>query len=42
MTFKELQQVLLKVADGYGEAHEIDIDQDFALLKLYECGRSQP
>ncbi len=36
MTFKELQQALLKVAEGYGKAHGIDIDQDFALLKLYE------
>jgi NTP pyrophosphatase (non-canonical NTP hydrolase) len=36
MTFEELQKGIIKVAERYGERYEIPIDQDFALLKLYE------
>lgn len=36
MTFDEIQNGILNVAKVYGERFNIDIDQDFAILKLYE------
>ena len=36
MTFEELQKGILKVAELYGERFGVTIDQDFALLKLFE------
>jgi NTP pyrophosphatase (non-canonical NTP hydrolase) len=36
MTFEEMQKGILKVAELYGERFGVTIDQDFALLKLYE------
>ena len=36
MTFKEIQNGILEVARVYGEKFNIKIDQDFAILKLYE------
>jgi NTP pyrophosphatase (non-canonical NTP hydrolase) len=36
MTFQEMQKGVLAVADKYGKRFGIIIDQDFALLKLYE------
>jgi len=36
MEFKELQEKMLKTADKYGERYNININEDFALLKLYE------
>jgi NTP pyrophosphatase (non-canonical NTP hydrolase) len=36
MTFQEMQKGVLAVADTYGKLFRITIDQDFALLKLYE------
>ena len=36
MTFQEIQKGVLAVADNYGKRFGITIDQDFALLKLYE------
>ena len=36
MTFEDLQKGVLKVADQYGKEFNVAIDQDFALLKLYE------
>ncbi len=36
MDFKLLQERIVKNADGYGKHHGIKIDEDFALLKLYE------
>ena len=36
MDFKELQQKIVKNALGYGQEFNIKIDEDFALLKLYE------
>lgn len=36
MDFKELQEKMLKTAEKYGKTYNINIDEDFALLKLYE------
>ncbi len=36
MTFDEMQNGILGVAKVYGERFNINIDQDFAILKLYE------
>ena len=36
MTFDEIQNGILKVAKVYGERFKVNIDQDFAILKLYE------
>jgi NTP pyrophosphatase (non-canonical NTP hydrolase) len=36
MTFQEMQKGVLSVADTYAKRFGITIDQDFALLKLYE------
>jgi NTP pyrophosphatase (non-canonical NTP hydrolase) len=36
MTFQEMQKGVLTVADTYSKRFGITIDQDFALLKLYE------
>lgn len=36
MDFKELQQVIIKNALDYGERHDITIDANFALTKLFE------
>lgn len=36
MEFKELQEKMLKTAEKYGERYNININEDFALLKLYE------
>lgn len=36
MDFKDLQKAILKTAADYGKEYNIDIDEDFALLKLYE------
>ncbi|MEW6185220.1 MAG: hypothetical protein AB1585_05710 [Thermodesulfobacteriota bacterium] len=36
MTFQEMQKGVLAVADTYGKHFGITMDQDFALLKLYE------
>lgn len=36
MDFKELQQKIVKNALEYGQEFNIKIDEDFALLKLYE------
>ena len=36
MTFNEMRDSILKVARVYGERININIDQDFAILKLYE------
>lgn len=34
--FKELQQKVVKNALAYGERHELQIDKDFAVIKLFE------
>ena len=36
MEFKELQKKMINTAKRYGEEYNIKIDEDFALLKLYE------
>lgn len=36
MDFKELQQKVVKNALEYGERHNLKIDEDFALIKLFE------
>lgn len=36
MTFDEMQNGILEVAKIYGKRFDVDIDQDFAILKLYE------
>jgi NTP pyrophosphatase (non-canonical NTP hydrolase) len=36
MTFEELQNGILRVAKHYSQRYEVEIDQDFALLKLNE------
>jgi len=36
MTFKELQSKIIQNAEKYGENYDVDIDEDWALLKLYE------
>ncbi len=36
MTFQEMQKGVLEVAEKYGERFGITIDQDFAIMKLYE------
>jgi NTP pyrophosphatase (non-canonical NTP hydrolase) len=36
MDFKELQKKVVENAIKYGEKYNIKIDEDFALLKLYE------
>lgn len=36
MDFKELQEKVVKNAINYGKHYNINIDEDFALLKLYE------
>lgn len=36
MEFKELQQKIIKNAENYGKDFNVKIDEDFALLKLYE------
>ena len=36
MEFKELQNKAVQNAFTYGKKYNIDIDKDFALLKLYE------
>jgi NTP pyrophosphatase (non-canonical NTP hydrolase) len=36
MTFDEMQKGILEVAKIYGERFNVNIDQDFAILKLYE------
>ncbi len=36
MDFKELQKIIVKNALEYGKRHNIQIDADFALTKLFE------
>lgn len=36
MDFKELQQKVIKSVLAYGERHNLKIDEDFALIKLFE------
>ena len=36
MEFKELQRAVVKNAMDYGKRFNVKIDEDFALLKLYE------
>ena len=36
MEFKEIQSKVVQNAFQYGEKYGIDIDEDFALIKLYE------
>ena len=36
MDFKELQQKIVKNALEYGERHNVKIDEEFALIKLFE------
>ncbi|TAN57243.1 hypothetical protein EPN15_05005 [Patescibacteria group bacterium] len=36
MNFKEIQQKVIKTALDYGERHEVRIDKDFAVIKLFE------
>lgn len=36
MEFKEIQQKIIKTADDYSKEYNVKIDEDFALLKLYE------
>ena len=36
MDFKELQQKVVSNALSYGERHNIKIDQEYALIKLFE------
>ena len=36
MDFKEIQAGVIANADRYSKKHEVIIDKDFALLKLYE------
>ncbi|KKP43448.1 MAG: hypothetical protein UR31_C0006G0017 [Parcubacteria group bacterium GW2011_GWA2_33_14] len=36
MEFKEIEKKVVENALSYGKKYNIDIDEDFALLKLYE------
>ena len=36
MEFKEIQEKVVENAIAYGKKYNIEIDEDFALLKLYE------
>lgn len=36
MEFKDLQDAVVKNGENYGQRYNIKIDEDFALLKLYE------
>ena len=36
MDFKELQQKVVKTALDYGIRHDLQIDKDFAIIKLFE------
>jgi len=36
MTFEEMQSGILKVAETYSERFNVEIDHDFAVLKLFE------
>ena len=36
MTFEEIQSGILKVAETYSERYNVEIDLDFAVLKLFE------
>jgi hypothetical protein len=36
MEFKELQEKIVANAISYGKRYNVEIDEDFALLKLYE------
>ena len=36
MEFKELQEKIITNAESYGKKYGVKIDEDFALLKLYE------
>ena len=36
MEFKELQEKVFRNALDYGQRYNVEIDEDFALLKLYE------
>ena len=36
MDFRELQQKVIKNALEYGERHDVKIDDEFALIKLFE------
>jgi hypothetical protein len=36
MDFKELQRKVIKNALEYGERHNVKIDEEFALIKLFE------
>lgn len=36
MEFKELQEKIIKNGFEYGQRHNIKIDEDFALIKLFE------
>lgn len=36
MDFKELQKMVVENAINYGKKYNVQIDEDFALLKLYE------
>ena len=36
MEFRELQSTIMHVIEQYGKNYKIAIDEDFALLKLYE------
>lgn len=36
MDFKKLQKKIIENAENYGKKYNVKIDEDFALLKLYE------
>jgi NTP pyrophosphatase (non-canonical NTP hydrolase) len=36
MDFKEIEQKVIENAEDYGKKYNVQIDEDFALLKLYE------
>ncbi|MFA4999891.1 MAG: phosphoribosyl-ATP pyrophosphohydrolase [Patescibacteria group bacterium] len=36
MTFKEVQKKVVENAIRYGKEYNVEIDEDFALIKLYE------
>lgn len=36
MDFKEIEAGVVNNAKRYGETHQVKIDEDFAILKLYE------
>ena len=36
MEFKEIQKKVIEAGEDYGKRYDIEIDEDFALFKLYE------